>query len=161
MIRCMGIDPGLSSTGIAVIEAREQNPKLVYADIIKTHARESKPHRLAHIYGACSNYIKNYSTSVIAIEKLYFSKNISSALPVSESIGVIQLAAVHSGASIKIYAPNEIKKCIVGIGKASKDQVKQMASMILGVSMQEINLHTSDAIAVALTWFFSSGGRHD
>ncbi len=155
---CMGIDPGIASTGVAVLEMNAQRPKILHQSVISTSSTEPIEHRLNHIYTTCCLLIKEYNVRAIALEKLYFGINVSSAFAVSEAIGVIRLAGIHGGLSIMNYSPNEVKKCVAGIGKASKHQVNTMISIILKIPVKNIPSHASDAIAVALTHILSHNG---
>jgi crossover junction endodeoxyribonuclease RuvC len=146
----IGIDPGLASVGYGVL--RVVGARLTHIDhgVITTSAGEESGARLLAIFDAISELLRGYSPIAGGMEALYFSRNISSALPVSEAKGVIRLAFARSGVGIKEYSPVALKLGVVGDGRAEKEQVQEMVRVILGLQAIPKPDHAADALAAAI-----------
>lgn len=157
-MRILGIDPGTGRLGWAVLE-KVQNPKaklqkgehirLVSCGLIETPAHTALDKRLGVIFKELQEVIKGYKPEELAIEELFFVKNVKTAISVSHARGVAMLAGVQGGLSIFEYKPNEIKLAITGYGHADKSQIAKMLKLHLkGCSIKQDD--TADAVAVAL-----------
>jgi crossover junction endodeoxyribonuclease RuvC len=151
--RVLGIDPGLASTGWAVID--DKAGKLFYIDhgAIITKADCLRADRLFFIFQSIRAIIKKYKPGEAAIETLYFGKNVSSAIPVAEARGVV-LTAAH-GLILHELTPNAIKQSVTGTARAEKKQIQEMVRVILG--LQEIPKpdHAADALGAAITAIYN------
>jgi len=146
----LGIDPGLAGTGWAVLEEEE----LIDCGWIKTQSNENITVRLGKICDIIERLIVKYKIKNIALENLFFTKNISSAFRFSQTIGAIRATGFKSGIKLFEYTPLQIKSTLVGYGRAEKSQVELMVRNILGIKQPIKPSHTADAIAVALTHLY-------
>ncbi|MFA5478760.1 MAG: crossover junction endodeoxyribonuclease RuvC, partial [Candidatus Muiribacteriota bacterium] len=146
----LGIDPGTAIVGFSLLEKSGSNINPVSFGHITTLKTESKENRLLEIYNNICEIIKKYSPQELAIEKLFFQRNITTAMSVSEARGVIILAAVQSNLKIFEYTPLQIKHALTGYGKADKKDVQQMVKAVLNLENTPKPDDVADAIAVAL-----------
>ncbi len=148
-IRVLGIDPGTKITGFGLIDIITSSLTHVANGSIRTDPKTSFPLKLQQIYLGVSEIIQNYRPDAVAIEDIFYAKNARSALKLGHSRGVAVLAAVNSGLSLFSYSPLEVKKAVVGFGKAQKEQVQSMVQILLRLpSLADID--ASDALAVAI-----------
>jgi len=149
--RILGIDPGLASTGWGVIE-EDINLKLVYVDhgVIKTKADCLRADRLYFILQKIRLIIKKYEPSEAAIEILFFGKNVTSAIPVAESRGVISAAVAEKNIPLHEFTPNAIKTGVCGTASADKKQVQEMVRIILALEKIPSPDHAADALGAAI-----------
>ncbi len=147
----LGIDPGLASTGWGIIKKGGSRLALIDFGCISTLPQSQFPKRLKEIHGALKKIIRKYQPSRLALEELFFAKNVKTALKVSEVRGVIQLTAIQSHLPIIEFTPLQIKQALVGYGRADKNQIQKMVKLHL--NLQEIPKpdHAADALAVAIT----------
>lgn len=151
----LGIDPGLENTGWGIIEKTNNGYHLVDCGVIVTSNKKSYPERLKEIYTELSKIIKSYKIEEMAMESLFFAKNSSSAIRVSEAIGVIKLCGIDNRLELVEYTPLQVKMALVGYGKAEKEQVESMVRTELGLEEEIHPSHAADAVAVALTHGFT------
>ncbi len=145
----LGIDPGTTRVGYAVIKKNDSdNLNLLTCGCLESKNKEQK-NRLKEITDLISDLILKYHPEILAIEKLFFTKNAKTALAVAEARGVIIESS--SNLDIREFTPLEVKVAITGYGKAEKEQVKKMACRILKLEKMPKIDDTSDAIAIALT----------
>ena len=145
----LGIDPGTTRIGYAVIKKKDSdNLNLLTCGCLESKNKEQKD-RLKEISDLILDLILKYRPEVLAIEKLFFTKNAKTALAVAEARGVIINSA--NSLNIREFTPLEIKVAITGYGKAEKEQVKKMACRILKLEKMPKIDDTSDALAIALT----------
>ena len=132
-ITILGIDPGLADTGFGVI--KKQGNKLMAVDYgsIKTKPAQPAEDRLEIIHSSLKRLIKKYRPDYLSVEKLFFCKNVKTALAVGQARGVVVLTAGESGLVLKEYTPLQIKMALTGYGKADKNQVQQMVKIILNL----------------------------
>lgn len=148
-IRVLGIDPGTKITGFGLIDIIKSSLTHVANGSIRTDPKISFPLKLQQIYLGVSEIIQKYKPDAVAIEDVFHGKNASSALKLGHSRGVAVLAAVNSGLSLFSYSPLEVKKAVVGFGRAQKEQVQSMVQILLRLpSLADID--ASDALAVAI-----------
>ena len=145
----LGIDPGTKITGFGLIDIYPSS--LVYVDngSIRTDPKVSFPIRLQQIYLELLKIIQRYRPNAVAIEDVFHAKNAKSALKLGHSRGVALLAAVNSGLPLHSYSPLEVKKAVVGFGRAQKEQVQRMVQVLLGLPSL-VDVDSSDALAVAI-----------
>jgi len=152
-MRIIGIDPGTGILGFGVIDAQKNSFKLVEAGVITTPAHTPLDERLEDIFDSLSDIIKSTKPDVMAIEKLFFSRNISTAISVSHARGVAMLTGRKAGMSIAEYTPPEIKQTITGYGKADKKQVQEMVRLQMGLKEVPKPDDAADALATAITHY--------
>ena len=152
----LGIDPGTARTGYGIIEKKGSGCRLVSSGLIETKAGTEGPERLRKIFREIKKIIKKYSAEVMAIEKLFFNKNVKTALSVGEARGVIMLAAAEAGIKIYEYTPLQVKMALTGYGMADKNQVQEMVKMILSLREAPKPDDVADAIAVGVCYASSS-----
>jgi crossover junction endodeoxyribonuclease RuvC len=147
----MGIDPGLAITGYGVLEKNGNRVVSLAYDSIVTSAKNMTPaERLETIHRRIGELLDQYSPSHLAIEKLFFSRNVTSAMGVSEVRGVIILAAQQRGIPVSEYTPTQVKLAITGSGKADKLQMQEMIRRLLGLSEIPRPDDVADGLSVAL-----------
>ncbi len=150
MRRILGIDPGLASTGFGVIETTDNGYRHLHHGVITTGASDPTGDRLAKIYREIEEVIRRFSPGEAAVESLFFAKNATSAIPVAQARGVVLLALSHVGVTGVEYAPQAIKRALVGEGRAEKQQVQELVRVVLGLSEIPSPDHAADALAVAV-----------
>jgi crossover junction endodeoxyribonuclease RuvC len=147
----IGIDPGLARLGYGVIDVNAGEIRPVCYGCIETSGKDLRhPERLLKIYNAVETLIEKYQPAHITLEKLFFSKNISSAMAVSEVRGVILLAAEQHNIPISEYTPNQIKQGITGSGRADKRQMQEMIKRLLRLDEIPKPDDAADALSIAL-----------
>jgi len=147
----LGIDPGLATTGYALI--RETRPELTIISYgtIKTPAKTDFSTRLKNIHQDLDQIIKKYKPDIIAVENLYFAKNVKTALQVGQARGVILLTAILHKLPLYEFTPLQVKQSVCGYGKADKLQVQKMVKNILKMDKIPKPDDAADALAVALS----------
>lgn len=147
----LGIDPGYARLGYGVILVRNSQTFPIDFGCIETPKEEELPTRLAILHQKLTQIIQRHQPDAIAVEDLFFSKNVKTALQVAHARGIIMLAAVHHSGKIFQYKPNQVKQSTTGIGNADKRQVQEMVKIILGLSKIPKPDDAADALAVAIT----------
>lgn len=151
----MGIDPGLASTGVGVIQGTAGGSWAArWSGHVKTPARSPMPERLERIHGLVMEAIGRFEPAVVAVESIFFAKNVRSAVLMAHGRGAALLAAAQGGALIREYSPLEIKQSVVGKGRAGKEQVQKMVGVLLGMEAVPASDHETDALACALCHVF-------
>jgi len=150
-MRILGIDPGTGILGFGIIEAKKGASQLVDGGVIRTPVHEDDAVRLLTIYEELTDIIAATNPQVMSVEKLFFSRNVTTAMTVAQARGVVLLCGMQAGMQIFEYTPMQIKLAITGYGKADKKQMQEMVRTIL--QLQEIPKpdDAADAIAAALT----------
>lgn len=154
-MRIIGIDPGTGILGFGVIDADRGKTKLVTAGVITTPAHTPLPDRLEEIYNGLTEIIAETKPSVMAIEKLFFNTNITTAMSVSHARGVAMLTGKQANLRIEEYTPLQIKQTMTGYGKADKKQVQEMVRMQLGLTEVPKPDDCADALAAAIMCAFT------
>ena len=150
-VRILGIDPGTHTTGIGIIDVvLKREPVLCYYGTVKTTRSAGLPVRLQQINHGLIAVIDEYKPDYIALEDIFYSKNIKSAIVMGHARGVALLAIVNAGISPAEYSPREVKLAVVGRGNASKEQVQFMVKNILRLKEDIQAEDAADALAVAL-----------
>ena len=154
--RILGIDPGLAAAGWGIIDSR--GSRLVHIDhgIIATSKDHSPARRLLVLHREISALIEAHRPGAMAVETLFFTKNISSAIPVAQARGVILLTAARHGLQVGEFSPMTIKQSVVGTGSAEKHQVQDMTRLLLGLAESPASDHAADALAVAVTFIHNT-----
>ncbi len=149
-MRIFGIDPGSERTGYGCLETDGHVTRLVTCGAISAFAREAFPQRLARIHRELSALLIRCGPDCVAIESLFHAANVRSALKLGHARGVAMLAAVEAGCPVVEYTPAEIKRAVVGYGRAEKHQVQQMIKLLLGLDQPPSPHDAADALAVAI-----------
>lgn len=150
-LRILGIDPGTGICGFGVIEFKNHNSTLIDCGVITTPPHTPLPDRLLDIYQSLTDIIKDSNSQVVSIEKLFFSKNITTGISVAEARGICLLVARQHQLPIFEYTPNEIKKTLTGYGSADKKQMQEMVRLHLKLKSIPQPDDAADALAAAIT----------
>lgn len=149
-MKVFGIDPGSERTGFGCVQSDGHRHCLVRYGAIGVHAGSTFPERLGTIYRALVTEIEACAPDCVAIENVFYATNVRSALKLGHARGVAMLAAVECGVSVAEYTPAEIKRAVVGFGRAEKPQVQQMVKLLLGLDRIPSPHDAADALAVAI-----------
>ena len=150
-MRIIGIDPGTGILGFGVIDVHKGKPTLVDGGVIRTPVKEDDAVRLLTIYDELTSIIKDTKPDEMAVEKLFFSQNVTTAMTVAQARGVVLLCAMQAGIKISEYTPQQIKQALTGYGKAEKKQIQEMVRVILNLKEVPKPDDAADAIAAAIT----------
>ena len=156
----IGIDPGTAITGYGLVR-EEEDGSLTVVDygVIQTSAEHAMPDRLVQIYQQLKQIISLHNPQSGAVEKLFFARNVRTALSVGQARGIALLALAESEISIDEYSPNEIKQAVVGYGGADKKQVQMMVQALLELEQVPQPDDAADALAVAICHLHSARMR--
>ena len=149
-MRIFGIDPGSERTGYGCVETDGRRHRLVACGVITAHQADTFPLRLARIHAELSSLLASLHPDYVAIENLFHATNVRSALKLGHARGVAMLAAIEAGCEVVEYTPAEIKRAVVGYGRAEKHQVGQMVKLLLGLAAAPLPHDAADALAVAI-----------
>jgi len=149
-VRVFGIDPGSERTGYGCVETDGRRHRLVTCGAIAASAKDSFPHRLARIHRELARMIAECRPQCVVVENLFYASNARSALKLGHARGVAMLAAVEAGCEVVEYTPAEVKRAVVGYGRADKRQVQQMIKLLLGLEKAPSPHDAADALAVAI-----------
>jgi crossover junction endodeoxyribonuclease RuvC len=148
----LGIDPGLTRCGYAVLEsAGPPRPRAVALGVMRTPPESPLPQRLAELQIEIERLIAEFRPHAVAVERVFFQVNVRTAMSVGQASGLALAAAVRAGCEVVQYTPNQVKDAVTGYGAASKDQVARMVQMRLGLATPPSPPDAADAAAVALT----------
>jgi crossover junction endodeoxyribonuclease RuvC len=149
-MRIIGIDPGTGILGFGVIESDGQKNQLVDAGVIRTPVKEDDAVRLQTIFEELSDIIADTKPAEMAVEKLFFAQNVTTAMTVAQARGVVLLAGQQAGLTIAEYTPLQIKQSLTGYGRAEKKQMQEMVRVLLGLKEVPQPDDCADALAAAL-----------
>jgi crossover junction endodeoxyribonuclease RuvC len=151
----LGIDPGTATTGYAFLRddggADGDTPVPLTYGVITTTPDTPMPIRLQQIYRRATALIAEYKPEELAIEEMFFGKNVTAAITVAQGRGVVLLAAADAGLKIREYKPAQVKQTIAGSGNAPKKQMQEMITTLLGLKSIPKPDDAADALAIALT----------
>ena len=147
----LGIDPGTAVTGYGVVYGeRMQIPRLIECGIIRTKPRDSLANRLQEIHAGIVELIQRHRPDVMAVEDVFYARNVRTTIVLGHARGVVLLAAANASLVIAEYPPAEIKKAVVGTGAATKEQVQFMVTRLLRLKTPPQPADASDGVAAAL-----------
>lgn len=149
-MRVFGIDPGSERTGYGCVETDGRRHQMIVSGAICAMASDSFPDRLARIHAELTRLLAECRPDSVAIENLFHASNARSALKLGHARGVAMLAAVQAGCEVAEYTPAEVKRAVVGYGRAEKAQVQQMVKLLLGLDCVPTPHDAADALAVAI-----------
>jgi crossover junction endodeoxyribonuclease RuvC len=154
-VQVLGVDPGLAITGYGLLKVEDDQCSVLDYGCIRTPAGQELPLRLLTVFEEICALIDKYVPTVMAVEQLFFCKNVRTATQVGEARGAILTAAAVHNVPIVEYTPLQIKQAVAGYGKAEKKQVQQMVSLILRLAEPPQPDDAADALAVALCYLQS------
>ena len=146
----MGIDPGTATTGYGIVREASGHLECVGFGVVITQSGVPLEMRLDSIYRDLITVLKQYKPTSAAVEKLFFQRNVTSAMAVGQGRGVALLAIAHSGLDAAEYSPLQVKQAVTGYGKASKLQVQHMVGALLNLESIPKPDDAADALAVAI-----------
>lgn len=149
-MRILGVDPGSVHTGYGCIDTSGGRHRILACGALSPPARDAFPEKLRAIHEGLAALLAEHRPDTVAIEDLFHARNARSALKLGHVRGVAMLAAAEFGAPVVEYAPAEVKRAVVGYGRAEKRQVQQMVSLLLGLDPPPSRLDVTDALAVAV-----------
>jgi crossover junction endodeoxyribonuclease RuvC len=153
----LGIDPGTAVTGYGVVKGeRMMPPRLIECGVIRTRPRDSLALRLQEIHSGVTELIQRHRPDALAIEDVFYARNVRTTIVLGHARGVILLAAATARLDIAEYPPAEIKKAVVGTGAATKEQVQFMVARILRLKSVPEPADASDGVAAALAYIMSA-----
>lgn len=150
-MRILGIDPGTGILGFGIVDVARGKVQLVDGGVIRTPVKEDDAVRLLTIYEELTDIIVATKPTIMSVEKLFFSRNVTTAMTVAQARGVVLLCGMQAGMEIHEYTPMQIKLAVTGYGKADKKQMQEMVRVILGLQEVPKPDDAADAIAAALT----------
>jgi crossover junction endodeoxyribonuclease RuvC len=155
-MRVLGIDPGTAITGYGVVEEKAGELKAAAFGVIRTPAKQPLPTRLQAIYRGVRNLVEEWKPSSAAVEELFFSSNVRTAMSVGQARGVTLLALTDAGLPIAEYTPLTVKQAVTGYGSADKAQIQEMVRLLLGLAEVPKPDDAADALAVAICHLHSA-----
>jgi crossover junction endodeoxyribonuclease RuvC len=153
----IGIDPGTARTGYGLVRLREAEAlELVDYGVISTSADQPMCDRLSRLYESLTKLLSKHQPDSAAVEKLFYQRNVSTALTVGQARGVALLALAQAGAPVVEYTPRVVKQAVTGYGSADKRQIQEMVRTLLGMEDLPRPDDAADALAVAICHIHSS-----
>ncbi|ADR36451.1 crossover junction endodeoxyribonuclease RuvC [Oceanithermus profundus] len=147
----LGIDPGISNLGLGVVEGDGARARFLHAELVRTRHGDPAAARVGAIYEAVAGAIAEHRPEAVAVEAQFFYRQNELAYKVGWAMGAVFLAAGQAGLEVFQYGPMEVKRALVGTGRADKRQVAFMVRALLGLKQTPSSSHAADALAVALT----------
>jgi crossover junction endodeoxyribonuclease RuvC len=149
-MRIMGVDPGTATTGFGVINYEKQSMRFVDAGVISTPAGSPMPDRLATIYAELTQLVKEHKPDLIAVEQLFFARNVTTGIQVGQARGIILLVVSQTNTPMVEFTPLQVKSAVAGYGKALKPQVQEMVKTLLKLDSIPKPDDAADALAIAI-----------
>jgi crossover junction endodeoxyribonuclease RuvC len=149
-MRIIGIDPGTGILGFGVIDVVKGKPQLVDGGVIRTPVKEDDAVRLLTIYEELTSVIKDTKPDEMAVEKLFFAQNVTTAITVAQARGVVLLTGIQASLRIAEYTPLQIKQALTGYGRAEKKQMQEMVRVTLALKEIPKPDDCADALAAAI-----------
>jgi crossover junction endodeoxyribonuclease RuvC len=150
MLVVMGIDPGVANTGFGIVRLAGSQMSAIDGGVVEAPGEDSPERRLARIHAALAELMTWHEPAAMALEDVYFGKNVRSAIGVGQARGVAMLAAAEREVPCFDYTPQAVKMAVCGSGSAPKDQVQRMVGSLLGLPEPPQSDHAADALAVAI-----------
>jgi crossover junction endodeoxyribonuclease RuvC len=156
-VRVLGIDPGLTRCGYAVVDGRGPGSATAVAlGVIRTPSADELPQRLAALRSEIVGLMTEFAPEVVAVERVFFQVNVRTAMSVGQASGLALCEAATAGCDVVQYTPNEVKDAVAGYGGAGKEQVQKMVQTRLGLSQPPKPADAADAAALALCYLATS-----
>ena len=153
----MGIDPGSNCTGFGIVEEIKGNLNAVHWSSVRSTTKDTFPKRLKRIYNELIIAMEKFSPDIVAVEDLFYATNVKTVIKLGQTRGVALLAAANSGLQVAEYSPLQIKQSVVGYGRADKNQVQDMVTMLLRLKEKPDPFDASDALATAICHIHHDG----
>ena len=158
--RVLGIDPGTATTGYGLVEAEPGRPgRLLECGVLRTEAGAALSARLLTLHHGMRELVAQHHPDVVAVEGIFYAKNVRTSLVLSHARGVILLAAEEAGVTVAELAPAAVKKAVVGRGRATKAQVGFMVQQLLRLRRPPEPADAADGVAIALAWLLTGPRR--
>jgi crossover junction endodeoxyribonuclease RuvC len=157
--RVLGVDPGVASLGLAVVDGSGRSASLVWSDTVRTPSDGEAADRLRSVCEGVREALATHRPAAVAIERLAWNRNQVSAIAVARATGAIMVAAAEAGVPVTEYGPNEVKIAVTGMGNADKEQVRRALAKVHGLAAVPAQADAADAVAVALTHLVGSRMR--
>jgi len=157
--RVLGVDPGTATTGYGVVEETAEGTQALAYGVVTTPAGQPLPQRLQTIYRELGGLARDWRPDAAAVEELYFSANVRTAMSVGQARGVALLALADAGVTVFEYNPLSVKQALTGYGSADKRQMQEMVKMLLGLNEVPRPDDAADALAVAICHLHSARMR--
>jgi crossover junction endodeoxyribonuclease RuvC len=159
-LRVLGIDPGTATTGYGLVEAEPGRPgRLLECGVLRTDAGAVLGPRLLTLHTGMRELVAQHHPDVVAVESVFYAKNVRTSLVMSHARGVILLAAAEAGVTIAELAPAAVKKAVVGRGRATKAQVGFMVQQLLRLRRPPEPADAADGVAIALAYLLTGRTR--
>lgn len=155
-MRIIGIDPGTARIGWGLIDGQKQQYSLLRYGCIETDKTKQPYHRLQEIYQEIYGLLQTERPDQVVVERLFFARNVTTALSVGQARGVILLAAAQANLPVFEYTPLQVKQTVTGHGRAEKSQIQQMIKLLLRLKDLPKPDDAADALAIALTHGFTN-----
>ena len=149
-MKIFGIDPGSERTGFGCIESSGSRHRLIVCGALSAPVRATFPEKLTVIHTGLAALLARHRPDCVAVENIFYARNVRSALKLGHARGVALLAAAEAGLPVMEYAPAEIKRAVVGYGRAEKAQIQRMVKLLLGLDAPPSPHDAADALAVAI-----------
>jgi len=149
-MQILGLDPGTATTGYGLVCEEKYQMRALCHGVVRTESSTPMHRRLFKIHNELLDVLKEHGADAVAVEKLYFNKNVQSAMKVGQARGVILLTAAIYDAEVLEYTPSEVKMAVTGHGRAPKDQVGNMVGAALKMRQKPTPDDAADALAVAV-----------
>jgi crossover junction endodeoxyribonuclease RuvC len=156
-MQVIGIDPGLATTGYAVVERAGSGLRACSFGVIRTTGERPQGERLQNILGALRAVMEEHRPDHAAVERLFFNANVRTAMAVGQASGIALLAAADAGLEVAHYTPGEVKQSVAGVGRASKRQVQSMVTALLHLEDPPRPPDAADACALAICHLHRQG----
>lgn len=154
--RAMGIDPGTARLGYAVVEEYRSQLRLIICGVVETAKDQPMPKRLLELYTHLTAIVQEHAPEEMAVEELFFAKNVTTVISVGQARGVALLVAAAAGLTVCEYKPMQVKQAVHGYGLAKKDQVGEMVRVLLGLDSVPRPDDAADAAAIAICHLHTS-----
>jgi crossover junction endodeoxyribonuclease RuvC len=152
----LGIDPGTNVTGYGVVDPANGRPgHLIECGVIRTRAKAPLWERLDTLFEGVTQLIDQHEPTALALETVFYSKNIRTTITLGHARGVILLAAARANLEVAEFAPATVKKSVVGVGSAAKEQVGYMVQRLLNLQAAPEPHDAADGVAIALTYLLT------
>ncbi len=152
----LGIDPGTAVTGYGVVESANGAPRLIECGVVRTAPTQPLPFRLRDIFDGVTELIVRHRPDALAVEDVFYSRNVRTTLVLGHARGVVLLAGAQAGVPVTEYSPATVKKTVVGRGGATKEQVQFMVTRLLRLRSAPQPADAADGVACALTCIMSA-----
>ncbi|MBM7775916.1 crossover junction endodeoxyribonuclease RuvC [Actinokineospora baliensis] len=150
-MRVLGVDPGLTRLGIAVVDGGAGRAvRAVAVDVVRTPVEDELPTRLLKVSDALEQWLSRHSPDVVAIERVFSQHNVRTAMATAQAAGVVALAAARRDLPVMFHTPSEVKAAVTGSGRADKAQVTLMVTKLLGLAEAPKPADAADALALAI-----------